>query len=221
MKKPSKIPQLSNETLIAFDFDGTLTPSRSSWEDVHKYFGTWETHGKQILEQFLLGKLTYEEFDKADAEVWIGKSEQEYLKAIDSIKLREGFHELMKFLKTKGCKLAIISMGLIEIVDKIGKEYEFDYWIGNEIIRNGGILTGDVKINVNWRKKGLIFKEVLQKFDISSNKSIAIGDATADIEMFEEAGFSIAINPSNDRVARAVDYVCETNDLKELIELFK
>ncbi|UCE14135.1 MAG: hypothetical protein JSV04_02895, partial [Candidatus Heimdallarchaeota archaeon] len=84
--------QLSESTLIAFDLDGTLTTAdfRSSWQAVHEFFDTWESHGKPILQRFLRGEITYYEFDKLDAEVWIDRTEDEYQKAIDSIDLREG-----------------------------------------------------------------------------------------------------------------------------------
>ena len=214
--------QLSESTLIAFDLDGTLTTAdfRSSWQAVHEFFGTWKTHGEPILQRFLRGELTYYEFDKADAEVWIDRTEDEYQKALDTIKLREGIHELISFLKEKRCKLAIISMGLDDIVKRVAAQFGFDHWIGNELIRNHNRITGKVKVNIGWGEKGNELRKILALFQIPPKNSIAIGDSTADIDMFEVAGFSIAIEPSSERVADAADFVCQTTDLKEIISLF-
>jgi phosphoserine phosphatase len=220
MRKNSTQITLSNKSLVAFDLDGTLTTSRSSWEDIHRYFGTWESHGKELLDQFLRGELTYEEFDKKDAEVWIGRTKTEYLAALETIVLRDGIKELITFFKEKGCILAIISMGLREIVEKVADEYSFDYWISNELIWKDDVITGDVKINVGWKEKGLIFTDICERFKIPIQNSIAIGDSSADIDMFEAAGVSIAISASSVQVTNAADFVCKTDNLNEIITFF-
>ena len=61
----------------------------------------------------------------------------------------------------------------------------------------------------------------LRKFQVSTQNSIAIGDSSADIEMFDEAAFSIAIEPSSDQVAAKADFVCQTTNFKELLSFFK
>ncbi len=215
--------QLSGSTLIAFDLDGTLTTAnyRSSWQAVHEFFGTWKTHGEVILHRFLRGEISYYEFDKADAEVWIDRTEDEYQEAIANIKLREGARELISFFKEKGCKLIILSMGLKDIVEKIAIEFDFDYWIGNELIRRDNRITGDVKVKIGWKEKGKILRTILQRFQIHPHNSIAIGDSTADIDMFKVAGLSIAIEPSSEVVAVAADLVCQTKNLAEIISFFQ
>ena len=221
MRKKTKKIVLSKKTLVAFDFDGTLTKSRSCWEDIHKAFGTWESHGKAILDQFLKGEISYEEFDKKDAEVWTGRTEKEYFEALDSIVLRDGIEELVEFLKEKGCILVIISMGLIEIVEKIANQYGFDYWIGNELVWDNGVITGDVKVKVGWNEKSLLLKNILDQFQIHPRDSIAIGDSSADLDMFEVAEHSIAIGASSEQVINAADFVCRTDNLKEIITFFE
>ena len=208
--------------LVVFDFDGTLTKSnyRSSWQSVHEYFDTWESHGKLALELFLEGKLSYKEFCEADAFPWINRSEQEYQKALSTIELRNGFSEMVDFFKRNDCKLAIISMGLADIVKKTAEEYAFDYWIANDIIRNNNLITGEVVINVNMHKKGEIFSSIQKKFNINPNSTIAVGDASADIEMFSTAYLSFVIDPSSDKVAESADYVLKSDDLKEIISYF-
>ncbi|MHA2345337.1 MAG: HAD family hydrolase [Candidatus Hodarchaeales archaeon] len=209
-------------SLIVFDFDGTITTSRyrSSWQSVHEYFDTWESHGKKALQDFIDDKINYYEFCKADAYPWINRSEEEYLEALASIKIREGFDELIHFLKIKDCKLAIISMGLGDIVKRIATDYKFDYWIANDVIRQKGRLTGDIIINVDSTRKGTIVKSLIKSYDIPKTKSIAIGDSSADIEMFKEVALSIVIDPSSEKVAESADIVCKTENLEEIIRIF-
>ena len=206
-------------SLIIFDFDGTITTSRyrSSWQSVHEFFGTWESHGKKALQDFIDGKINYHDFCKADAYPWINRSEEEYQKALASVEIREGFGELIQFLKEHECKLAIISMGLGDIVKKIANHYKFDFWIANDIIRINERITGDIQIDVDVNGKGEIVKSLIDHYNIPKSKSIAIGDSSADIQMFKEVALSIVIDPSSEKVAEIADIVCETGNLKEVI----
>ena len=209
--------------LVAFDFDGTLTTSkhRSSWQSVHEYFCTWESHGKVALEEFLEGKITYKEFCEADAYPWINRSEEEYQQALSSIELREGVLELIDFLKKNDCKLAIISMGLLDIVKRTAQKYKFDYWIANDLIRKNNKLTGEVIINVDMYQKGKILTSIREMYEIPTNRTIAIGDASADIDMFSTAHVSFTIDPSSDLVSKSAQFVCKTQNLKEIISYFQ
>ena len=210
-------------SLVAFDFDGTLTSvkHRSSWQSVHEYFNTWESEGKTALKKFLDGKINYYDFCKADAYSWINRSEEEYQEAINTIEIREGLSELVDFLKKNNCTLLIISMGLSDIVEKVAKKYDFDFWIANDLIREHNRITGDIKINVGMNEKGKILRSKLHYYGIPFHKSVAIGDSTADIEMFQSAYTSIAIEPSSEVVTNRVDFVCHSANLKSIIPFFK
>ena len=214
---------VTSRSLAVFDFDGTLTSKSdsSSWKTVHNYFGTWESHGKAILEKFLNGEISYYDFCRLDAETWKGYSECDYYKALKTIVLRDGLDELVTFLKKKGFVLVILSMGLLTVVDKIARKYNFDYWIANDIVRINNQITGEVKINIGWKKKGIILQSILKDYNIERNNCLAIGDATADIEMFEIAGISIAIEPSSEEVVKAAEFICQGTDLREIISFFE
>jgi phosphoserine phosphatase len=211
-----------HRSFIAFDFDGTLTTTkhRSSWQSVHEYFDTWEDEGQAALKSFLDGKISYYEFCKADANSWINRSEEEYQKALDTIEIREGLSELVDFLKKNECVLVIISMGLSDIVERVAKKFSFDFWIANDVIRKNNRITGEVKVNVDMNEKGKILQSKLQYYGIPFHKSIAIGDSTADIEMFQSAYTSIAIEPSSEVVAKNADFVSHSENLKSILSFF-
>ncbi|PWI48426.1 phosphoserine phosphatase [Candidatus Heimdallarchaeota archaeon B3_Heim] len=209
-------------SLIAFDFDGTLTTAdyRSSWQAVHEYFGTWATHGKTALRRFIDGEINYTEFCIADAYPWINQSESEYQRALATIKLRDGISELLTFFKENKCILVIISQGLKDLVEKVAHKYNFNFWVANELIRKKNRITGDVEVNVDVLDKGKILQSLLGSYKIPQKKSIAIGDASADIDMFKTANISIAIEPSSKKVADCADFVCQSEDLSEIITFF-
>ena len=78
-----------------------------------------------------------------------------------------------------------------------------------------------LKQNIGWEEKGNILNNLFQRFKILPGNSIAIGDSTADIDMFKAADLSITIEPSSERVAAAADIVCQTKNLKEIISFFQ
>ncbi len=211
------------KSLIAFDFDGTLTTAkfRSSWQAVHEYFGTWATHGKRALQQYINGEISYTEFCIADAYPWIDKSEEEYQEALATINLRSGIEELLSFFKDNDCILVIISQGLGDLVKKTASDYDFDFWVANDLIRRDGRITGEVVVNVDDHMKGKICLSLLEYFNIPPEKSIAIGDASADIELFQMAQISIAIEPSSIKVAESANFVCKSKDLREIKTFFE
>ncbi|MFW9855829.1 MAG: HAD family hydrolase [Candidatus Thorarchaeota archaeon] len=208
--------------LVAFDCDGTLTTraSRSSWQVVHKYFGTWESIGKPALQRFMKNEISYQEFCIIDAGAWVNRHETEYQAALNSVELRTGIDKIMTFFKQNGCILVIISMGLSDIVAKIAARFNVDFWIANEIVRRNQRITGEVMINVEFQKKGLILKNLLNRFDVSPDNSIAFGDSASDISMLKAAGTAIAIEPSSFKVAEVADFVCQDGDLSSLLNLF-
>ena len=110
---------------------------------------------------------------------------------------------------------------MIEIVEKIATEFNFDHWIGNELIWENGKITGDVIVHVGWNKKSVLLKKILKKFQIDPRNSVAIGDSSADIDMFEVAEYSIAIGASSEQVKNTVDFVCKSDDLQEIISFFE
>jgi hydroxymethylpyrimidine pyrophosphatase-like HAD family hydrolase len=63
-------------------------------------------------------------------------------------------------------------------------------------------------------------KSLIKSYDIPKTKSIAIGDSSADIEMFKEVALSIVIDPSSEKVAESADIVCKTENLEEIIRIF-
>ncbi len=58
--------------LIAFDLEGTLVKSVSSWVELHKRFGTWDTGGREYADLFFSGKIDYARWAELDASLWRG-----------------------------------------------------------------------------------------------------------------------------------------------------
>lgn len=179
--------------LIAFDLEGTLVKSKSSWVELHKKFGTWDK-GREYAERFFAGEFDYATWARLDASLWKGRTKEEIMEWANSVEYFEGVEELFRFLRERNFKIAIISGGLKCLAERIGRELKADFVYANELVFDEkGKITGEVLPWVDFRNKGDILLELKEK--LRPKLTIAVGDGHNDIAMFKVADVSIAINP--------------------------
>ncbi|ASJ07581.1 HAD-IB family phosphatase [Thermococcus pacificus] len=179
--------------LIAFDLEGTLVKSISSWVELHKKFGTWEK-GKEYAELFFSGEIDYVKWAELDSSLWKGHTRDEILEWANSVEYMDGAEELIEFLRKNDFKIAILSSGLMCLAGRIARELGVDYVYANELIFDeNGVVTGKVNPLVDFKSKGVILREL--KEELKPKLTVAVGDGYNDISMFREADVAIAINP--------------------------
>jgi len=179
--------------LIAFDLEGTLVKSISSWVELHKKFGTWEK-GKEYAELFFSGEIDYVKWAELDASLWKGHTREEIMEWANSVEYMDGAEELIEFLRGNGFKIAILSSGLMCLARRIAEELNVDYVYANELLFDeNGVVTGKVNPLVDFKSKGAILREL--KEELKPELTVAVGDGYNDLSMFREADVAIAINP--------------------------
>ncbi|WP_297474676.1 HAD-IB family phosphatase [Thermococcus sp.] len=179
--------------LIAFDLEGTLVKSVSSWVELHKRFGTWE-RGKEYAELFFSGKIDYVKWAELDSSLWKGHTRDEIIEWANSVEYMDGAEELIEFLKRNDFKVAILSSGLMCLAGRIARELGVDYVFANELLFDeNGVVTGKVNPLVDFKSKGAILREL--KEELKPELTVAVGDGYNDVSMFREADVAIAINP--------------------------
>jgi len=203
--------------LVIFDLDGTLTQERSIWEYIHKKLGKWYGFAVEYQNQFLAGKISYEEFCERDAQVWKGMKVEELLEIVKTVPFHPNVDELIDYLKYRGLKLTMISSGLSILSDWVHQRYGFDYSVSNDLLHEDGILTGKVKIQVYYDKKAEWVKRILKKFDVRPEEVIAIGDSKGDMDMFHMVGFSVAFNSSCSDLDQIANLCISTQNLADII----
>jgi len=204
--------------LIVFDVDGTITRHISSWRYIHEKLGLWDVLARKYQEQFLAGKISYRRFCELDAAHWKGIGQKKVREAFGRIKYSKNAERAIKKLKKAGFKLAAISTGLQFITDRIKKELEFDYVLGNRLNVRNGRLTGGVTINIGHGAKGKTVRAILKRFRVKAHEMIAVGDSEGDISMIKLAGYSIAFNSSSAKLSKAADYDCRSDDFMKVYE---
>ncbi len=204
---------------VLFDLDGTLTPVVSVWQHIHEQLGLWENEARLHQLAFESGDITYEEFCSRDAAHWKGMPESDLRMITDAIPYRPGTQECVRLLKEQGLVVGVISTGLTLLVERVIEELDLEYAIANRLVARAGILTGDVKVNVEHGRKGEAVDLFCSQFGVDYNEGITVGDSDGDISMFEHSGFSVAFNPLTESTAAAASVVGRGESLLSIVPL--
>ncbi len=109
--------------------------------------------------------------------------------------------DLITDLKTKNYLLFAVSGSHHELVEKIAEHYGFDDWIGTQYERSENMFTGN-KYAPSVDKKTAL-QNLIEKHNVTFDKSIAIGDSASDVAMLEIVENPIAFNPDKKLFALA------------------
>jgi phosphoserine phosphatase len=113
-----------------------------------------------------------------------------------------------------------LSTGLSLLVDKVKNDLGIDMALSNELLSVDDNLTGEIRINVEYDKKGYIVEKILKEFGASKKEACAIGDGEGDLGMFEAVGLAIGFH-SPDSVSRAVHQKIYGESLLDMIRIIR
>jgi phosphoserine phosphatase len=180
--------------VVFLDCDGTLTKVRSSWEYLHRELNLWTENADAYQALFRAGKIGYHEFCKRDAMLWEGMRVSAVSEIVDRIPYQCGAKEAAWALKQMGVITVIISSGLSLLVERVRGELSIDRAFSNELISKDGHLTGDIRINVEYDKKGVLVRGVLDGLGLCREEACAVGDGDGDSAMFDEVSLPIGLD---------------------------
>jgi phosphoserine phosphatase len=204
--------------LAVFDLDGTLKQAPSPWQYLHEHLGLWE----QALPHrrlFEAGEIDAAQWARLDAALWTGVEAAAVEELFRRDPYRPGAREVVSFLQEQGVPVAIISSGLALHAEQVAQELHIDRVWAIELVTCQGLLTGDVVLNLTEDSKEESMRAVRAEFGAVPEECLAVGDGIADVDLFDQAGLSIAVCPLAERVRAAADVVLEDGDLHPIIEL--
>jgi phosphoserine phosphatase len=202
---------------VLFDLDGTLTPVRSVWQHLHEELGMWDGRAETHQQAYLAGTISYEEFCARDAAHWKGRRLSDLQAIADRIPYRPGAQDAMEAVRGSGALAGVVSSGLTLLSDRVHEELGLAFSIANRLLESRGVLTGEVQVNVEHRRKGDAVDLFCRRFAVAPTEVISVGDSEGDISMFERTGFSVAFNPSGPRTASAATCVHEGDSVLDLV----
>lgn len=187
--------------LVLFDMDGTLLKKRTIFVFAEK---------KGFMDD--LRSLIYNndiEFYEKSIEIakWLKGIEcKELLEIFRNMPLQEHVENVVKELKKRGIKTAIVTDSYQFVADELKERIDMDCAFANNLIIDKGIVTGELIIhnkelteesighNIYSICKSCILEQLCKKFDITADEVIAVGDGRVDICMLKKAGLGVAFN---------------------------
>jgi phosphoserine phosphatase len=180
--------------LIVFDVDGTLIDAEMI-DELAKAAGVG---GKvsEITLRAMNGEIEFKEALKERVRLLKGLDARILKSIVDNLDVTAGAEELITALKTLGYKIALISGGFAQFVEKIKNKLGIDYVYANELVIEDGKLTGKlVEPIIDAERKAELMREIAEKENLLMNQIVAIGDGANDRFMLQNSGLGIALYP--------------------------
>ncbi len=204
---------------MIFDCDGVLTEDDSSWQLLHKYFGSTGSHVAELYKRNIISYLDWMKIDVALMINSWGKPITRKLveEVLSKTKVRPESCAVFKMLKQHGFIVGIVSSGIDILVKRICRDVGADICLCNELLFINDELAPGGKAWVPLLEKPFIVKSLARSFGISLEKVAYVGDSEWDEEVFKVVGLPIAMSTCNNCV-NARSYV---NNLWEVADVVK
>lgn len=205
---------------VAFDMDGVLVDTFSSWVWMHRHFDVNNDHS---LYAYQRGEIDYLEFMRRDIALWLDKKTDMTISDVDKIlseiPVMNGAREVVQALRERQIKTAIISCGIAVLADRVGQDFGIDFVVANGLVADEeGRLTGEGTLTIELADKGKPLRHLLSENGIAREDCVAIGNSYGDAGMFDASGFSIAFNPEDEITKEKADVIVEGDDLRLVLE---
>ncbi|MBI0583843.1 MAG: HAD-IB family phosphatase [Methanomassiliicoccus sp.] len=205
--------------LVAFDMDGVLVDHSSSWTWVHEHF---KVDNEASLVEYIEGRIDDREFMRRDVEKWLNIRDDLCISDIEEIlrpvPIIPGIRETISALRAGGMRCVIVSGGLDMAARRIAEENGFDDHIANSLACDeSGRLTGEGVLRVELTNKRKALERFQQRYGVTAERTVAIGNSFVDVSMFSASGLSIAFNPIDEMVERSADVVLRARDLRAVL----
>jgi phosphoserine phosphatase len=205
-------------TLVAFDFDGTLSDSEMTVllggrADV-------EDEMASITERAMNDEIGYAESLRQRAGLLSGLPDREAGAAFESVAVRPGTGSLLRDLQSAGVRTAILTGGFDRGVAAAlsAADAGIDRIVANSLPVADGALTGDVEGPLIEGTKDDALADLAAEWDVGMDDTVAVGDGANDLPMLEAAGLAVGFDPKP-AVEPACDAVVESmTELRAVLE---
>ncbi len=196
---------------VFFDLDGTLVryrgvPYESSWGAVGAAAGLEKAWG-ELLQRYLPQPDSYEEWVKENAALLRGVEVSWVASAIFPPPYAEGAPQTVRFLRSKGYVLGIISSGVSMVADRVCQELGMDFSLANELLTADGHFTGEAIVRVGLGEKLERVRQCAEERKLELSEVAFVGDHLNDVPVLELVGCGIAYAPKHPEVGRAAAHV--------------
>jgi len=180
--------------LIVFDVDGTLIDAEMI-DELAKAAGVG-TKVSEITSRAMNGEIDFKQALTERVYLLKGLDITILDSIVENLDVTPGAEELIIALKALGYKIALISGGFIQFVEKIKQKLGIDYVYANKLVIKDGKLTGEVvEPIIDAERKADLMREIAEKENLLMEQVVAVGDGANDRFMLENSGLGIALYP--------------------------
>jgi len=173
-----------------------LVDTISSWRIIHDHFGT---NSGEMLDRFLRGEVTDEEFMADDIRLWKSVQSQihrdELMRCFQGIKLMPGARELVQALQSRGVLVAIVSAGVDLLIGSIAQMLNVDDWVSNGFrYDDDGFLLDEGEVRVPAHHKDDMISKMARIHNLDPSEIVSVGDNHTDLSMMIPGSRFIGFN---------------------------
>jgi phosphoserine phosphatase len=204
-------------TLVAFDFDGTLSDSEMTIL-LGEQCGVADRMD-EITGRAMNDEIAYATSLRQRCELLAGLPGEDAQAAFDQVALRPGAADVIQALNEAGVHTAILTGGFERGVETAleAAGVVVDDVVANRLPVEAGVLSGDVEGPLVEGTKDDALENLATAQDVPMAETIAVGDGANDLPMLEVAGLAVGFAPKP-AVEPACDVVVESMPgLRELL----
>ena len=192
-------------TLVAFDFDGTLSDSEMTVL-LGEQCGVADDM-EAITERAMNDEIEYAESLRQRCDLLEGLSQEKAEAAFDQVVLREDAGMVIDDLNEAAVHTAILTGGFERGVERALEKagVSVDSIVANRLPMAEGELTGDVEGPLIEGTKDDALEDLAGTVGVDMADTVAVGDGANDLPMLEVAGLSVGFDPKP-----AVEPSCDT-----------
>ncbi len=180
--------------LIVFDVDGTLIDAEMI-DELAKAAGVG-SKVSEITSRAMNGEIEFKQALKERIHLLKGLPATVLDSIVENLDVTPGAEELIMALKALGYKIALISGGFTQFVEKIKEKLGIDYVYANKLVIEAGKLTGEVvEPIIDAERKAELMHEIAEKENLLMEQIVAVGDGANDRFMLQNSGLGIALYP--------------------------
>ena len=173
-----------------------------------------------ITARAMNGELDFHEALIERVSLLAGLDEGVIQKVLDSrITLASGGRELVATMRAHGAHAALVSGGFTAFTTAVADQLGFDEHRANILLADGGVLTGHVALPVLGREAKIeALERITERFGLSPQDVMAVGDGANDLGMIQLAGSGVALH-AKPAVAAQAQIRINHGDLTALLYL--
>jgi phosphoserine phosphatase len=206
--------------LVALDMDGTLVDVPSSWRVVHDHFGD---HNDEGLRRFLANEIDDEEFIRMDIRVWWKHAPKLTVEDLERIlapvPLMPGAAELIRGVRARGARTAIVSGGLDLLARRVARELGIDITLANGVrVDSEGRLTGEGIVRVPIHGKEGVLAKLQEQLGVRPEETASVGNSEIDVGLFRRSRVGVAFRPEDDQVREGATAIVTEHNLARVLD---